>query len=117
MLCLAYQRIDFLKLFKMFKPKEIEFTFKDLEMLYGFSHRNGKTRELFPEELKTEQADNNIIQKYELFTMMTRPHDLSKPIVPMKESRKFTNDLSSRIRKSKHFFPQTVCLFNFLLQS
>ena len=76
MLCIAYQRIDFLKAFKLFKPKEIEFTFKDLEILYAFGYRDGKSKELLSADYQkgAKGADAETFNKLKIFTQMTRLH-------------------------------------------
>ena len=124
MLCIAYQRIEFLKTFKLFKPKEIKFTFKDLEVLYAFGYRDGKSKELLSEDYQNgaSDADAATFNKLEIFAKMTRLHksnDLKKTSnsIKMETSREILKRFSKRIQKSPESFFPKVRYYRFPLQS
>ena len=106
LLCLAYQRVDFLKKFDLLNSR-IRFTFQDLELLYGFSIHDGGTRELLRRELQNSQPldDTVYFDQLQLFTKMARLCKSNRAKVPMETSRQTLRRFCYRIRKSENFFP------------
>ena len=111
LLCIAYQRIDFLEAFDLFKPKKIKLTVEDMESLYGFSVRDAATRDLLPEDLEEKAIgiSDEARDRLSLFFKITRPHNFEKPAFKWEESRKFVYEFCERIQKSDdEFLPQVA---------
>ncbi|XP_066936674.1 transient receptor potential cation channel subfamily M member 4-like [Clytia hemisphaerica] len=103
MLCIAYQRMNFLEHFNLFKPKKIKFNFEDLEILYGFGAHDGNTKSLLREEFEKGWKDADI-PKLKLFTEMTRLNKHSHAAVTMEHSRNILLRFCKRICKSEQTF-------------
>ena len=103
MLCLAYQRVDFLKQLNLFKPKRIGFGAKHLEILYGFSTTRNTLHLDFPND-RQFTADINIFKKLNLFTTMTKLE--TSDAVDLEDKRKKLNEACYRIKKSDSFLPK-----------
>ena len=113
MLCIAYQRIDFIKTFELFELKDIELTTEHVGLLSAFSARDGATRDMLPDNLEGKMIEltDESKKKLDFFLDITRPHDRNTPAFKWDEVRKFVMRFCHRIKKSDNeFLPQVNTL-------
>ena len=104
MLCLAYERVEFIETFFNNSLHEMEISFSELELLYGFGYVDGKSWELLKDFYydNSKKIDEATHENMQLCIKLTN----SRRVINMETSREALNDYCERIRKSQCFFPQ-----------
>uniref|UniRef100_A0A7M5V598 Ion transport domain-containing protein n=1 Tax=Clytia hemisphaerica TaxID=252671 RepID=A0A7M5V598_9CNID len=107
MLCLAYQRVNFIEEYFQTHLNQLQISFNDIEVLYGFGFNDGKSQEILEPYFENgfKQTDDKTTERLGLFNAMTGRSSLVKSAVDMISVRNALNVLCKKIQKTEFFFP------------
>ena len=108
LLCLAYQRTNFIEEYFQTHLKQIQLHFSDIEVLYGFGFNDGKSREILEPYFENgfKQIDEKTDERLGLFNAMTGRCKSIKSAVDMISVRNALNALCKKMQKTEFFFPK-----------